>query len=263
MLHGLTTEVCATMDWAEQPEVYVSQTPMVNAGAVGVDHPFIVLNSGAVNLLNEDEMRVLIGHELGHIMSGHSLYRTVLALILNLGFHNLPFLAGIALLPIKYALLEWSRKSELSCDRAGLLASQDPRASMQVFLKLAGGGSQQDTDLSEFLEQAREYEEMGGPLDAVYKVLNTIGATHPFHTLRAGQLRRWIADGAYEKILGGEYVHRGEEEQQRPLKDDLTDAAEHYAREARDVVSHVADAARDAAKRAANAFGDAMRDRRK
>src|SRR3989454_9176060 len=59
-------------------------------------------------------------------------------------FRSLPFLAGIALLPIQLALLEWFRKSELSSDRAGLLASQDPNASLRMFLKMAGGGRSEE-----------------------------------------------------------------------------------------------------------------------
>src|SRR5882672_5883233 len=116
VLQTLLTEVSTTMDWPDVPELYVTQTPIVNAAAVGVDHPFIILNSAAVELLDHDELRVMIGHELGHVMSGHALYRTVLILLLELGFQNLPFLAGLAILPIKLALLEWYRKSELSAD---------------------------------------------------------------------------------------------------------------------------------------------------
>jgi Zn-dependent protease with chaperone function len=254
-LHHLMTEVRTTMDWPDEVPLFVSQTPIVNAGAVGVDHPFIVLNSGAVNLLDDDELRVLLGHELGHVMSGHVLYRTVTILILTLGFRNLPFLAGIVLLPIQLALLEWYRKSELSSDRAGLLASQDPTMAMRVFLKLAGGGTMKEMNLEAFMQQAREYQEMGGPIDAIYKILNTLGMTHPFHTLRAAELQEWIDSGAYERILNGEYTHRGQEEEERPLSSDLGDAARHYAQEAKETVSQVT----DAAKRAAEAFTDALR----
>src|SRR6266511_2582914 len=125
-LNQLYTEVLTTMDWADRPELFVSQTPFVNAGAFGMERPFIVINSGALKLLDDAEMRALLGHELGHVMSGHALYRTILILILSVSFASLPFLAGIALLPIRIALLEWYRKSELSSDRAGLLAIQDP-----------------------------------------------------------------------------------------------------------------------------------------
>src|ERR1051326_8525615 len=139
-MNALYADVLTSLDWPERPELFVSQTPFVNAGAYGMDHPFIVINSGALKLLDDDEMRTLLGHELGHVMSGHALYHTILVLILNFSFTTLPFLAGIALLPIRIALLEWFRKSELSSDRAGLLATQDPIAAMRMYLKMAGGG---------------------------------------------------------------------------------------------------------------------------
>jgi Zn-dependent protease with chaperone function len=259
LLHGLMTEATATMDWPEAPEVYVTQTPLVNAGAVGVDRPFIILNSGAVSLLDTDELRVLLGHELGHVMSGHALYRTVLILLLELGFQNLPFLAGVALLPIKLALLEWYRKSELSADRAGLLTSQDQTAAMRVFLKLAGGGNLQQMDLNAFMQQAGEYEERGGALDTIYKILNTLGATHPFNTLRAAELNRWVDGGAYARIVGGEYARRDVTQQERTLGDDVGEAAAHYAAEAKKTVDHMADAARKAARAFTDAFKDATK----
>jgi Zn-dependent protease with chaperone function len=259
VLHSLITEVATTMDWAQPPEVYVTQTPLVNAGAVGLERPFIVLNSGAVHLLDPDELRVLLGHELGHVISGHALYRTVLILLLELGFQSLPFLAGIALLPIKLALLEWYRKSELSSDRAGLLASQDPAAANRMFLKLAGGAPQDQMDIEAFLQQASEYEEKGGALDTMYKILNTLGATHPFNTLRAAELKRWTDSGAYQRILDGDYPKRGEAAAQRTLGEEMGEAAAHYAAEARKTVDQVAEAARRAARAFSETFKDATK----
>src|SRR5436190_7349472 len=215
-LNALYTDVLTSMDWQVRPELFVSQTPFVNAGAYGMDQPFIVINSGAVKLLDDDEMRVLLGHELGHVMSGHALYVTILVLILNFSFASLPFLAGIALLPIRIALLEWYRKSELSSDRAGLLASQDATASLRMFLKMAGGGDMAQMDLNAFLAQAKEYEETGGALDRIFKILGVLGRSHPFNTVRAAELQRWIEQGNYERILGGEYTRRGLEAEQRP-----------------------------------------------
>jgi Zn-dependent protease with chaperone function len=254
-LNALYTDVLTSMDWEVRPELFVSQTPFVNAGAYGMERPFIVINSGALNLLDDDEMRTLLGHELGHVMSGHALYHTILVLIVFVGLNFLPFLTSLVLAPIRYALLEWARKSELSADRAGLLAAQDPRASMRMFLKMAGGGDMKEMDLDAFLVQAKEYEETGGAIDRIFKILNTLEQSHPFNTLRAAELERWIAAGAYEKVLGGEYTRRGPEAEQRPIDKDIDDARDHYMNEAKAVVNDVV----DTAKRAAQAFSDAFK----
>ena len=254
-LNALYTDVLTSMDWQVRPELFVSQTPFVNAGAYGMERPFIVINSGALNLLDDDEMRVLLGHEVGHVMSGHALYHTILVLILFVGMNFLPFLAGIVLAPIQFALLEWYRKSELSSDRAGLLAAQDAVASMRMFLKMAGGGDMKQMDLAAFLQQAKEYEESGGPVDRVFKILNTLPQSHPFNTLRAAELQRWIAEGQYDRVLGGEYTRRGPEAEQRPIDKDIDDARDHYMKEAKAVVDDVVDGAR----RAAQAFTDAFK----
>jgi Zn-dependent protease with chaperone function len=254
-LNALYTDALTTMDWSERPELFVSQTPFVNAGAFGMERPFIVLNSGALALLDDDEQRVLLGHELGHVMSGHALYRTILVLLLNVSFASLPFLAGIALLPVRFALLEWYRKSELSSDRAGLLASQDPTATLRMFLKMAGGGDMSQMDLNAFLVQAKEYEESGGALDRIFQILNTLDRTHPFNTLRAAELQRWIEAGHYDRVVAGEYTRRGPDAERRPIDKDINEARDYYYKEAKSAVHDVV----DGAKRAAQAFSDAFK----
>jgi Zn-dependent protease with chaperone function len=251
-------EVCTTFDWPTVPELYVSQTPVFNAGAYGVDTPFIVLHSAALELLNDDEVRVLLAHELGHVMSGHAFYRTIAAILFLVSASALPGLAGLALLPVRLAFLEWSRKSELSCDRAGLLGSQDPIASQSLFMKMAGGvrppfsGGQLDLDT--FMAQAHEYTTAHEGLDVLYKLLSTLALTHPMHTVRAAELQGWIAGGDYDRILRGEYTRRGPDTQDRPLREDFNAAKEYYAGEMKETVGHVVDAARKAADRAREAF---------
>jgi len=247
-LYALYKEVLDTMDWSEEPQLYVSQTPLVNAAAVGFDKPFIVLNSGMLTLLDREEQRNIIGHELGHIMSGHTTYTTI-AIILTIGLNNLPFLAGIALLPFQLALLEWYRKAELSSDRAGLLAGQDPQAAFGTFLKLAGGGAGEDTiSVDAFIEQANEYETGGDLADRVWQVINTAFRTHPFGTVRAAELKRWIDSGEYQKILNGDYRRRGDASSPG-LAEDVTDAAAYYRDQAKgafDALAGVVGRARDA-----------------
>jgi Zn-dependent protease with chaperone function len=253
-VHQAFTDVCATLDWQPRPDLYVTQSPFFNAGAFGMDRPFIVLNSAAVGSLDDEELHTILGHELGHVMSGHSLYRTILVILLTVGLRGLPFLAGIALLPIQIALLEWYRKSELSCDRTGLLASQDPIASMRMFMKMAGGGTVEETDLDAFMVQAREYETGGDAADAIAKVFNTLWMTHPFHTLRAAELQRWVEGGTYDRILRGEYPRRGTQDEQRPIGEDFAEAGKYYADQARDAVDSVSEVAKKAREAFMGAF---------
>lgn len=252
-LHARYRTVLETMDAADSPyELFVSQTPIVNAGAYGMDRPFIVLNSGALRLLNDDEQTFLLGHELGHILSGHVLYRTMMVLLIRLANQGFP-IVGLAARGVLLALMEWSRKSELSADRAGLLAVQEPETALGAMLRLAGGGADHETDLADFLDQAEDYREGGGLLDAVFKVLNLLPLTHPFHVLRAGELRDWVEDGAYDRILRGEYRRRDDD--RRPYRDDVAAATRAYADDAGSVFRQASDAAR----RMRDAFADGFR----
>jgi Zn-dependent protease with chaperone function len=255
-------EVCTTFDWPTVPELYVSQTPVFNAGAYGVDTPFIVLHSAALELLDDDEIRVLIAHEVGHVISGHAFYRTIAAILFLVSASALPFLAGIALLPIRLAFLEWSRKSELSSDRAGLLGSQDPIVSQRLFMRMAGGvrpGYQDgQLDLDSFMAQAHEYATSNDGMDLFYKALSTLTLTHPMHTVRAAELQKWIAGGDYDRIMRGEYHRRGPETRERPLSDDIAAARDHYAKEAKETFGQMVDAAKKAADRARDAFRKAQ-----
>ena len=257
-LHSMLADVKTTLDWEKDVELYVSQTPIANAMAVGFDEPFIVIHSGTMSLLNDDEQRVVIGHELGHVMSGHALYHTILYLIVLFGFANLPFLAGLALLPIRLALMEWYRKSELSSDRAGLLACQSREDSLRLNMKFAGGGDTSAMDLDVYMEQAKEYAEGGGPLDTIYKILNTLDLDHPFSSMRAAELQKWIDEGEYDKIVvDGQYTHRGAEAEDRPLTGDISEAAGYYGREAKETVGQVLEAAKKAGQAFTQAFKDA------
>jgi len=261
-LWTMHVEACTTFDWPVIPELYVSQTPVFNAGAYGVDNPFIVLHSAALELLDDDELRVLLAHELGHVISGHAFYRTIAAILFLVSASALPFLAGIALLPVRLAFLEWSRKSELSADRAGLLGSQDPLASQRLFMQMAGGvrpGMHEgQLDLDSFMVQAHEYVESNDGFDVVYKILSTLMLTHPMHTVRAAELQQWIASGEYDRIVRGEYTRRGPETAERPLREDMGAAREYYTQEAKETLGQVVDAAKRAAGRVGEAFRKAQ-----
>ena len=242
-VYKIYKECLLTLDAPEEYPLFMSQTPMVNAGAYGMEQPFIILNSGTVRLLEDDELSYVISHEIGHILSDHVLYKTMTVLLINLANMGFP-LVGLAARAVLVALLEWSRKSELSCDRAGLLGVQDPETVMRTMLKMAGGGRSEETSLQEFIVQAEEYREGGDVADQVFKVLNLLGQTHPFYVLRVSELRDWIESGAYDRIIRGEYSRRGEPDP--AYEEDLREAATAYAEGAKDFLDTVTGAARRA-----------------
>src|ERR671925_1625160 len=114
---------CARLDLPDVPDLWLTQFPITNAAAIGSGRPMVLVNSRTVELLDEQELRTVLGHEAGHVLSDHLLYRTALMILLALGsgIARLPFLAGLPLVAIRLALLEWFRASELSCDRAATL----------------------------------------------------------------------------------------------------------------------------------------------
>src|SRR6202453_3417433 len=211
-IHEMLRDGAYVLDMDKVPELFVTQTPLVNAMALGTNTPFIVLNSGLVDLLDAEELRAVIGHELGHVLSGHAVYRTML--------YNLIILATrIAWMPIGYlglraiiwGLEEWYRKSELSCDRAGLLAGQDVDASRRVLMKLAGGSRLAEMNADAFHDQAREYDAVPDLRDSILKVLQLQGNTHPFAVVRFAEIDYWYASGAYQRILDGDYPRRADD----------------------------------------------------
>lgn len=227
-LDALLDECVQVLDAPAKPELFVSQSPMVNAYTIGMDAPFIVVTSGMYELMTHEEMRFVLGHELGHALSGHAVYRTMLMHLMRLAssFGFIP-IGGWALRAIVAALLEWQRKSELSGDRAGLLCGQDVDAAIRVELKLAGGSHLDKLDSQAFLAQAREYERSGDMRDGVLKLLNLELQTHPFSVLRAAALTKWVDTGGYGAIMAGDYPLRADDDKAR-WHEDIGAAARQY-----------------------------------
>lgn len=211
-LHRLLGEVAETLDAPDLPhlpELYVAANPVPGAQTLGINEPFIVLTSGLVDLLDDEELRFVVGHELGHAISGHAVYQTLLQRLIRLsGVTAFIPIGGLGVRAIVAALHEWSRKSELSADRAGLLATQDPATAFRVHMKLASGGRLEDLDTTAFLAQGREYLEAGDLRDSVLKLLLIENQTHPFAVVRAAELRRWVDSGEYTRILAGDRPSR-------------------------------------------------------
>lgn len=211
-VHRLLVDVATVLDVPVLPEVYVANDPITNAVTIGMDKPIMVLNSGLVDLLDDEELAFVLAHELGHVMSGHAVYQTLLQrlLILSLTLTSIP-VGGLGIRVIIAGLMEWSRKAELSADRAGLLGVQDPAVVLRVHMKLASGGHVDDLDPTSFLAQGAEYVGAGDLRDSVLKLLLLESRTHPFAVVRAAELRGWVDGGDYTRVLGGDYPRRADD----------------------------------------------------
>jgi Zn-dependent protease with chaperone function len=227
-LHALMDDVCTVLDAPERPELYVYNDPQPSAVTLGVDKPFIAVSSGLYDLADPDEQRVVLGHELGHAMSGHALYQSLLMHLLNLigAFGWIPA-GGLGLRALIAALREWQRKAELSGDRAGLLATQNLDAVLRLHMKLAAGAHLDRIHVAGFLAQADDYERSGDLRDGVLKLLNTERQTHPFAVVRAAEITRWAASDEYRAVLSGSYSRR-EDDHAASFSDNVREAGRAY-----------------------------------
>lgn len=211
-IHAMMLSVAETLDLPLIPELYIAAGGEINAFTAGVEHPIVVLTSGAIDQLNPNELRFVIAHELGHIKSGHVLYYQIAEFM--------PVIAGIVgsvtlgigeLLStgLQIALLNWKRMSEFTADRAGLLACQDVDSAISALMKLAGLPTKfyDSINTEDFLAQAREFQSMDADkLSWLAKGLSIMGQTHPWTVMRASEFLKWIDNGDFQKVLDADHT---------------------------------------------------------
>ncbi len=195
-LYGIAEE-CARILHVPVPDIYVRQNPTYNAMTFGVDKPFILLYSALVDGFSDDELRYILGHEMGHIKSQHSLYLTTFhllttqaaRLVARYGLGMLVFRAA------RLALESWSRSAELSADRAGLICSQDVDTAARALVKLVLGSRRlaSEVDVDVFLRQS----EAG----SAYNTVSELGESHPLVARRIRELRDFDQSTEYAAIL--------------------------------------------------------------
>ncbi len=212
-IHNLLLEACRILDVPFVPALFLTQTPIVNAFAMGRENPTMVLHTGLVEHLTDEELLGVIAHELGHIHCGHTIYQLMLLLLDLAARYGGKWLGmGDALsLPLQMALLEWVRKAEFTADRAAVLVTQNPDVVFSALFKLTGGSPKifEMMDRDEYLKQAEEYDRPDvGRLDKFYKTMLESGKTHPIPVLRAREVLRWGTGEQYHDIVSGKYVRR-------------------------------------------------------
>jgi Zn-dependent protease with chaperone function len=219
----------ATLDMEDVPDLYLSQFPSPNAMAIGSKQPIVVVQSELLSLLDAPQRRAVFAHEAAHILSDHSLYRTALSiLVLMTRSARLP----LPLVPVRTALMEWGRATELSADRAAALVTRDPLVVCRTLMSLAGGAMVSELDLDAFMRQGLDYKEKGNGLERLTRLTLDLGVTHPMPVKRTHELMSWIRSGEFDRIVGsGEYPRRGDPTDPRA---DGGEAVSFYAERVRD-----------------------------
>ena len=205
-IYKMFKEACEILDMNE-PDLFISSHPFPNAMTMGVERPFIVLHSSIIDLLEDDELMTVIGHELGHVKAGHVLYKTIAYFLKALAESTLG-IGKAAEFGLNLALYDWNRKSELTADRAELLVVQDIEASVRLHMKLSCGSKSvyNQIDHTEFLKQANAYEDLDySTLNKIYKVFHEMFLTHPVPVARAKESVAWSESKQYKEILAGRY----------------------------------------------------------
>ncbi len=228
---------CRTLDMPEVYDLYVTSPVPGLAIAIGSEHPLIVIDSMLLQRLGPGEQRVIVAHELGHILSDHMVYMTALNILLSVG-SGLPFFLGIPFRAVRAVLLEWYRAAELSCDRAATLAVRDPRIVCRTLMVTAGAMPAGDLNLDAFMTQAMEYENWDDPSDRVRRFFNEIGRTHSYAVTRVSEVMRWVRSGEYDRIVRGEYRTR---DQEADVRAEAGDAMEFYAERFRTILREAGD----------------------
>lgn len=185
---------CAETLGIPMPRLYVANSPVINAYTYGTNSDaFIVVHSALVDKFDDDELRFVIGHEMGHIQNRHVVYGTVLQVLKT----SAAIFVRWIIVPAEVALAAWSRRAEITCDRAGLLCSRNLNSATSSFLKLACGSQAiyDQIDLDVYLQQ---FEDARGNLGRYQEAF----ATHPYLPKRIHALKVFAESALYRGAVG-------------------------------------------------------------
>lgn len=201
-IYQLFQECCEVLEIEKEPPFFLEYGRDINAYTTGVENPILCVNERTVEVLSDDELRFIIGHELGHIKSGHCLNHTLVR-ILSEGVSSL---FGVLELPLREALFAWDRMSEFTADRAGLLCCQSLEATVSTLGKLSGCvfKYKESFNYDAFLKQALTFKKEQGTLLNQFKTKAfyfMYESDHPLTVLRAAEIYEWFNSEQYKSIL--------------------------------------------------------------
>lgn len=216
-VHACYMEAAGRLD-IDPPPLFITQSPALNAFAIGSGDPTIVVTSGVLDLMGERELVGILGHELTHLKLGHATYRSLATMIANGSLGVLDRFLGIGTLlvaPVRLALMRWYQFAELSADRGELVATGCLETSIRTHMMMAGASAKyvDQLDVAAFIEQADEAERMRESELLVYasEMMDTSSRTHPLPAWRVHHLMCWARTAPFFSLLAGDEHLRLEE----------------------------------------------------
>lgn len=195
--------ICKRLGISE-PEFYLQMDPNPNAWTMGDTRIYIVVTSGLLEMMSNEELDAIIAHECGHILCRHVLYHTV-AQWISSGLANWGIFGTLAT-PVQFALLYWYRKSELSADRAASIITS-PEIVANSMARLSGGPQNltSQINLQEWALQADEYDKIqnNGLWNKTLQLAAIAGLDHPFSAVRVREILKWGESEQYRMIMNG------------------------------------------------------------
>ncbi len=205
-IYRLLPPICEKLGIAE-PEFYLLMSPEPNAWTMGDTRIYITVTSSLIEMMNDEELTAILAHECGHIMCRHVLYHTVANWISG-GLDVLGIL-GMLTVPVQYALCYWSRKSELSADRAASIITS-PNVVATTMARLAGGPKSITSKINfeQWAAQADEYDQIrnSGLWNKALQMAVVAGLDHPFSAVRVREILKWGESEQYRIIKNGGVV---------------------------------------------------------
>lgn len=202
-IYNYLPPICNTLDIAV-PELYLEMNPAPNAYTYGDTKISITVTSGLIEYLDENELRAVIAHECGHIACHHVLYHTMASMLIQFGSKIFGAMAAVAA-PVTLALLYWQRRSELSADRAAVLAMEGIEPVVKTMIRLAGGPKSitEDVNIDLYIKQAEAFDRMieNSWWDKVLQGYAIMNQNHPFLSVRTREILKWERDDYFQAYI--------------------------------------------------------------
>jgi Zn-dependent protease with chaperone function len=181
---------CAARLQPGRVQTFVAPGRVLNAYTFGLSSPkVVVLYAGLLEVMDDDELRFVIGHELGHVRLGHTWLNSLVG-----GMAGIPS-PYLAFAVLRLAFLWWNRACEHSADRAGLLACGQIGKATSALVKLAAGGEARTSE-----EWERALRRVEAEDDHALSLVAEALTTHPLTVRRIAELRRYAASDAYRRL---------------------------------------------------------------